>query len=1143
MNEQIQNSSTQDDMNSNEVMVAAEGDFAAGQIRLVQLSVCNWGSFDGLHTATIDPFGTLITGDNGSGKTTLIDGLMALLLPAGKATFNVAAAQGDRTDRSLVSYMRGSYGSAHDGVATRVKSKREGAVMTGLRALYQADDGSQITLAALFWIAQASNSLADVKRLYVVAHRDILLESLLDDFSNGDVRALKKNLKDDPLVNYCENNFTEYQEVYRRILHMDNKNAPALLSRALGLKKIDDLTQLIRELVLEPSTVKDDARKVVNEFGDLVTIHDQLVDAKERQEALLRLPVIEKLLQQAETELSALLAEREGLSIFIAEHCVQLWSTRAEAIKEKLERIAIEIEQLEEQEVQAALQVEQCHEAYIKAGGNRLEEIKKDLQRAKEKLEETSIKASSYQKLTADLELDTSLNPFVFKTNSEISSQKLNNLDAERKSAQDQFLNKGMLLSDIQKETKKLAETIKEIEARPDSSVDPRYQKLRDEMVNALGLNSGQCMFIGELVDVKDEHKSWQGAIERALGGFRTTLAVPQKNYYLVTQWLNQTHTGLHVRVQVVDESAISGKGQATFKTNGFLRKLSWRDHPYRDWVKRHLSRYDLNCVDSLQALDATPFSITLQGLIHFDKGRFEKKDQNKVGDRRKWQLGFSNKFRLSILKQDEINLHEKLVQAESEVALAREHMDDVETRAAYWEKLSEFQWSQIDVPKWKTITDDLKNTLYELEHSNNDLALTKKYWQDAKQKTGLIQSEKESKSNEQAVKKKEYKDANEKLAEYRQIANEGLIDSVRELLVRRVGIIVDEQLAFVSSFENKIQQKINGLHDKASGRKERATNEATGIMGAFRQRWEVIAGEWGASIQSLADYLDHLQTLQEEGLPSLVEQFKERLNRHTTQSIATIKSRIEAEREDITERIEIINKVLKRTEFRPGSYLKLGSKPEQFPHVKEFNLKVSRVLSQATSDDHELRFASLQEVVETLDRASAPTTVNNMESLRLLDPRHQLSFHAEEIETETFRVLDVLESSSGKSGGEKESFAGTIVAASLAYVLTPEDYDQPIYCTVFLDEAFSNTAEAVSRRVLRVFRELNIHVNLITPYKNLNLARESAKSLIIAERDQARHESRLCEVSWKEIDRRHEEQKQKKLVDEAESLGIVINE
>mgnify|MGYP000740068823 FL=1 len=136
------------------------------------------------------------------------------------------------------------------------------------------------------------------------------------------------------------------------------------------------------------------------------------------------------------------------------------------------------------------------------------------------------------------------------------------------------------------------------------------------------------------------------------------------------------------------------------------------------------------------------------------------------------------------------------------------------------------------------------------------------------------------------------------------------------------------------------------------------------------------------------------------------------------------------------------------------------------------------------------------------------------------------MSFFAEEVDSQTLNVRDVLESSSGKSGGEKESFAGTIVAASLAYVLTPDGYDKPVYSTVFLDEAFSNTAEAVSRRVLRVFKELHIHVNLITPYKNLNLARESAKSLIIAERDPELHESHLCEVTWEEIDQRMVRQK-----------------
>ena len=233
--------------------------FQQGQIRLAELSVFNWGSFDGLHTARIDPEGTLITGDNGSGKSTFVDGLMALLLPAGRATFNVAAAQGDRTDRSLLSYMRGSFGAAHEGISTRVKSKREKSVVTGLRALYRADDASEITLAALFWTTQTSNTLSEVKRVYVVARRNLELKEILDAFGEGNAATLKKWLRTDGLVTCCDDRFSDYQELYRKLLFMENKNAPALLSRALGLKKIDDLTKLIRELVLEPSTIRDDA--------------------------------------------------------------------------------------------------------------------------------------------------------------------------------------------------------------------------------------------------------------------------------------------------------------------------------------------------------------------------------------------------------------------------------------------------------------------------------------------------------------------------------------------------------------------------------------------------------------------------------------------------------------------------------------------------------------------------------------------------------------------------------------------------------------------------------------------------------------------------------------------------------------------
>ena len=199
--------------------------FAQGQIRLSEISVFNWGSFHNLHTARIDPEGTLITGDNGAGKSTFIDGLMALLQPASKASFNVAAAQGDRSDRTLLSYMRGSFGSEHDGAGTRVKNKREKAVTTALRALYTADDGSMITLIGLFWVGQGQHSLSEVNRLYMIASRNVQLTEVLEKFADGNTRQLKQhfNPKTDARVHYFDSKFEDYQEIEGVKHHFDDK--------------------------------------------------------------------------------------------------------------------------------------------------------------------------------------------------------------------------------------------------------------------------------------------------------------------------------------------------------------------------------------------------------------------------------------------------------------------------------------------------------------------------------------------------------------------------------------------------------------------------------------------------------------------------------------------------------------------------------------------------------------------------------------------------------------------------------------------------------------------------------------------------------------------------------------------------------
>ncbi len=1113
-----------------------------GQIRLAELSVFNWGTFNGLHTARIDPVGTLITGDNGSGKTTLIDGLMALLLPAGKATFNVAAAQGDRTDRSLLSYMRGSYGSAHDGSGTRTKSKRESAVVTGLRALYRGDDGSEITLAALFWTTQATNALADVKRVYAVARRDMALKEMLDAFGDGNSRALKQWLRDDPPATCCDDNHTDFRELYRKLLFMENKNAPALLSRALGLKKIDDLTKLIRELVLEPSSVKNDARKVVEEFADLDAVHDELVDTRKQRDQLIRLPELDQAIRESSEALAGLSLEKENLPIYLGEVFGEMWRRKISEIEEELQSIALEIKETEVEKSEGNALVERRHGEYLRVGGDRTEQLKRDMKHAQDNLERVARNASEYQNVAGKLELPHALDRRLFMENQSRAGKQLTNLRSDTETYQDRFAEISGEFSKLQSASAAVSEEIREMEARPESNIELRYQRLREELTSSLNLDKKDFMFFGELIDVKDGERDWQGAIERALGGLRTTLAVPGDTYSMVTKWLNARHTGLHVRVQVVGDTG-NKTHPAEFKKDGFLRKLRWREHPYRDWLKRHLAKFDLSCVAGTEELDRTPHSMTRQGLIHMRRGRFEKKDMHAIDNRRKWYLGFSNKSRLAILNTDKRKLEQELADTAEKVSNARQDLESMNDVKKHWETIRDLIWEDIDAPFWRSKREGLKKDILELEKSGGDLEKARTRWEASKKALEKIQETLKELFSKQGNTEAILESAREEEGKARVEAEKGVADFVKERLGTRVGPVRKEDLNRRSELSRAVDKELDRELENERSKKSRHERIAVGIISAFRanEKWRVLTIDWPSDLRSLPDYLHHLAYLENEGLPDLVERFVERLNKHATQSLAGIGAKLEAERDDIIERIDTINNVLKRTEFMPGSYLKLGSTKEMYPHVRDFETRLRGVLSGITSDDHEARYCRLSEVVEILDKASAPGTSSTLESMRLLDPRYQMSFYAEEIDAATGALRDVLKSSSGKSGGEKESFAGTIVAASLAYVLTPGGHDRPVYSTVFLDEAFSNTAEAVSRRVLRVFKELHIHANLITPYKNLNLARESARSLLIVERDQEHHDSRFCEVTWEEIDRMNRE-KSTQIVSEAEQLGIELD-
>lgn len=180
------------------------------------------------------------------------------------------------------------------------------------------------------------------------------------------------------------------------------------------------------------------------------------------------------------------------------------------------------------------------------------------------------------------------------------------------------------------------------------------------------------------------------------------------------------------------------------------------------------------------------------------------------------------------------------------------------------------------------------------------------------------------------------------------------------------------DQRSQVEQQQSVLQDTRRNLED-AKDRQDKALRDAAaGLDDLVRGRLRARTGE----IQ-----LDELDTAVE-------------LEQKHRDDLETEKNRAMEEKNSSSTR-EIINTVLRRTEFKAGSYLRLCARTDQYPHVRDFTQKLKRLFSLAGSEDHEARFAQLQQVIQILDKASNPASAGTLESLRLLDPRHQMSFYA----------------------------------------------------------------------------------------------------------------------------------------------------
>lgn len=350
------------------------------------------------------------------------------------------------------------------------------------------------------------------------------------------------------------------------------------------------------------------------------------------------------------------------------------------------------------------------------------ETIKKALWKAQGKLNLVLKNSLDYKLRIKNMNLNSRLDENVFTENIKKAESIVNELNKEEKSAMERYATITATENNIRSSLEDISTRIEFMESRPDSNIDLKYQEIRDEMVVSLGLKRDDCLFAGELMEIKNDSFKWQGAIEKALGDFVFHLIVPEDYYSMVKRWFSIRDENFDLKVISFDSKEYT-KLISDFRENSFVNKVIFRDHEYSRYLMDELCKYDFSCVENKIDMKKTPFSITKNGEIHFKKGKYSEDKIKIIENERFFNLGFSNEKSLSLYRQDKEELNKRLSQNFDLAKRAKADLHEIFLEKNKWQKLLLFKWKDINAEYYIQELKALKLELQSIEKNDVEMA------------------------------------------------------------------------------------------------------------------------------------------------------------------------------------------------------------------------------------------------------------------------------------------------------------------------------------------------------------------------------------------------------------------------------------
>ncbi|MDZ4188071.1 MAG: ATP-binding protein [Hydrogenophaga sp.] len=1104
--------------------------------RLTRLEVLNWGTFDKrVWTLALDGRNGLLTGDIGSGKSTLVDAITTLLVPAHRVAYNKAAGA-DARERSLRSYVLGHYKSERNEASGHAKpvalrSASDYAVILGV--FHNAGYDQTVTLAQVFWL---KDSFGQPERLYAVADKALSITQDFSDFGTT-VTALRSRLRKNSVSLF--DSFPPYSAHFRRRFGGMGEQALDLFHQTVSMKSVGNLTDFVRHHMLEPFDVAPRIAGLLAHFDDLSRAHAAVLKAKEQVNLLT--PLVADCDQHTAwvDQATGLRQCREALKPWFAGRKRALLDQRLDNLGLQLASETAKVERLEALLRDLRSKESELRLSIAQRGGDRMAQLDAEMQRQQTELNRRQKNAQRYDQLRRSLGLLQVANREELQTQQQGCGQR-RLADSERDAeVQNTLTELSVEMAQGRQERNSLQDEIHSLRARR-SNMAAQHIALRAALCAALGLREDSMPFAGELLQVHDDARDWEGAAERLLHSFALSLLVPEVHYARVAQWVDDTHLKGRLVYFRVRDPARSERPAQPAPAHALARKIATKpDSPFYAWLENEVARrFDHACCTTPEQFRAEPRAITRAGHIKTSGERHEKDDRHRLDDRSRYVLGWSNAAKLAVLESKLRVCEARLGTLGQKIADLQQEQRAIRERLENLAKLEEFQdFADLDWPANAREIARLKDERAALEAASDVLAALNRQLsaleteRDKAEQQRMEQRDKRSKTEQKiSDAHNQRRDAEALMAQapsgFEELTQH--LEALQQTLQMAEAGEAGESKRWASitvescdARERDMRDHLESAIDNTEKRAKRLLEKIIDAMRTFSHRFPVETQEFDVSVGSAGEYRSLLQRLVADDLPRFEADFKRSLNENTVREMANFSSQLNKERETIKERIERINQSLTQIDYNPGRFIALALQTTPDAEVRDFQTELRTCLDDTLGGDThngpyaEAKFLQVKHIIERLRGREGQTEQDRRWTAKVTDVRNWFVFAASERWREDQREHEHYSDAGGKSGGQKEKLAYTILAASLAYQfgLAWGETRSKSFRFVVIDEAFGRGSDESAQYGLQLFEKLNLQLLIVTPLQKIHIIEPFVSSVGFVHNVEGR-DSRLRNLS-----------------------------